>query len=73
MEFAKTGEIQMYCQANAVMTLKEYLCDYAGCKTKEVGEQVIKLEIPRISHEKVRASSIKRLARIEEGERDFRY
>lgn len=73
MEFAKTGEIQMYCQANAVMTLKEYLCDYASCKTKEVGEQVIKLEIPRISHEKVRASSIKRLARIEEGERDFRY
>ncbi len=73
MEYAKTGEIAMYCQANAVMTLKEYLCDYASPKTKQVGEEVIENEIPKITHQKVRLSSIKRLARIEEGERDFRY
>jgi 2-iminoacetate synthase len=73
MEFAKTGEIAMYCQANAVMTMKEYLCDYATPKTRAVGEEVIQREIPKISHEKVRLSSIKRLERIEKGERDFRY
>lgn len=73
MEYAKTGEIAMYCQANAVMTLKEYLCDYASEKTVQSGEKVIELEIPKINHEKVRLSSVKRLKRIEEGERDFRY
>lgn len=73
MEYAKTGEIAMYCQANAVMTIKEYLCDYASPATKESGLKVLDNEILKISHEKVRLSSIKRLKRIEEGERDFRF
>ena len=73
MEYAKTGEIAMYCQANAVMTIKEYLCDYASPKTRELGLQVIENELPKITHEKVRLASIKRLKRIEEGERDFRF
>ena len=73
MEYAKTGEIAMYCQANAVMTIKEYLCDYASPKTKESGLRVLENEIPKITHEKVRLASIKRLKRIEEGERDFRF
>lgn len=73
MEYAKTGEIAMYCQANAVMTIKEYLCDYASPETKEAGLRVLENEIPKITHEKVRQASIKRLKRIEEGERDFRF
>ena len=73
IEYAKTGEIAMYCQANAVMTIKEYLCDYASPKTRELGLQVIENELPKITHEKVRLASIKRLKRIEEGERDFRF
>lgn len=73
MEFAKTGKISMYCQANAVMTMKEYLCDYASPKTRAAGEKVIEVEVPKIPHEKVKASAIKRIKLIEEGERDFRF
>lgn len=73
MEYAKTGEIALYCQANAVMTIKEYLCDYASAACKAAGERVIERELPKIHHEKVRLASIKRIARIEAGERDFRF
>ncbi len=73
MELAKTGEIATYCQANAVMTLKEYMEDYASDVTKTAGEAVIKAELPKIPHEKIRQASEKRLVRIEEGERDFRF
>ena len=73
MQFAKDGSIATYCQANAVMTMKEYLCDYASKATREVGEKVIKAELPKIPHEKIRIASEKRLVRIEEGERDFRF
>ena len=73
MEFAKDGSIARYCQANAVMTMKEYLCDYASGATKEAGERVIAAEIPKICHEKMRAACEKRIIRIEEGERDFRF
>jgi 2-iminoacetate synthase len=73
MELAKTGEIATYCQANAVMTLKEYMEDYASDATKTAGEAVIKAELPKIPHEKIRQASEKRLVRIEEGERDFRF
>ena len=73
MQFAKTGEIATYCQANAVMTLKEYIEDYASEATKTAGEAVIKAELPKILHEKIRQASEKRLVRIEEGERDFRF
>lgn len=73
MQFAKDGSIATYCQANAVMTMKEYLCDYASKATREAGEKVIKAELPKIPHEKIRIASEKRLVRIEEGERDFRF
>lgn len=73
MELAKTGEIATYCQANAIMTLKEYLEDYARPETREAAKAVIEAEIPKIPHEKIRKASIIRLERIEEGERDFRF
>ncbi len=73
MEFAKNGAIADYCQANAILTMKEYLCDYASGKTRTEGEQVIKLELPKVKNEKFRNASVRRLERIEGGERDFRF
>ena len=73
MQFAKTGEIATYCQANAVLTMKEYLCDYASAKTRKVGDKVLATELPKIPNRKFRKASEKRLIRIEEGERDFRF
>lgn len=73
MEFAKNGAIADYCQANAILTMKEYLCDYASPKTLVEGEQVIQLELPKVKNEKFRNASVKRLERIAQGERDFRF
>ena len=53
--------------------MKEYLCDYASGKTRTEGEQVIKLELPKVKNEKFRNASVRRLERIEGGERDFRF
>ena len=73
MSLAKTGEIATYCQANAIMTLKEYAQDYARPATREAAQKVIEAEIPKIAHEKIRKASVIRLQKIEEGERDFRF
>lgn len=73
MEWAKTGKIATYCQANAVLTLKEYLTDYASKETAAVGEACIENEIPKIPHEKIRAATSKRVIEIVEGQRDFRF
>lgn len=73
MEFAKNGAIADFCQANAILTMKEYLCDYASPKTLIEGEQVIQLELPKVKNEKFRNANVKRLERIAQGERDFRF
>lgn len=73
MSLAKTGEIATYCQANAIMTLKEYAQDYARLATRQAAQKVIEAEIPKIVHEKIRKASVIRLQKIEEGERDFRF
>lgn len=73
MSLAKTGEIATYCQANAIMTLKEYAQDYARLATQKAAQKVIEAEIQKITHEKIRKASIIRLQKIEEGERDFRF
>ena len=73
MEFAKDGSIAAYCQANAIMTIKEYMCDYAAPETRRAGDILIASELPRIQNEKIHRTCIKRLERIEAGERDFRF
>ncbi len=73
MPLAKSGAIQNCCQPNAIMTLKEYLMDYASPETKKAGEELIAAEILNIPNEKVRATTIERLKLIEEGQRDFRF
>ncbi|MBN1042108.1 UNVERIFIED_ORG: [FeFe] hydrogenase H-cluster radical SAM maturase HydG [Clostridium botulinum] len=73
MSLVKSGQIANCCQPNALMTLKEYLEDYASSKTKENGEKVIVEEITRIPSDKVKEVVIKHLEELNEGKRDFRF
>ena len=73
MSLLKSGQISNCCQPNALMTLKEYLMDYASEETKKNGELLIQKEINHITNEKVRSTTIERLKMIEEGKRDFRF
>ncbi len=73
MSLCKSGQIQNCCLPNALMTLKEYLCDYASDKTREVGEKLIMEQIKDIPNDKVRGIVAERLGLIANGERDFRF
>ncbi|WP_291636004.1 [FeFe] hydrogenase H-cluster radical SAM maturase HydG [Clostridium sp.] len=73
MKLVKSGQITNCCQPNALMTLKEYLEDYASPDTKKKGEIVIQNEIPNIKDEKVRAIAIEYLNELKDGKRDFRF
>ncbi|MBN2058129.1 MAG: [FeFe] hydrogenase H-cluster radical SAM maturase HydG [Candidatus Saganbacteria bacterium] len=71
MELAIPGFIHKYCMPNAIMTLKEYLQDYASPETRNKGEQAIKQAIAKLPSNQLRNEVIKRLGRIEKGERDL--
>ena len=74
MELCKSGQIQNCCHPNALMTLKEYLTDYASEETKEVGEHLIEKEVQTIPKEKVRQIVVENLRAIEQdNRRDFRF
>ncbi|HIX84897.1 MAG TPA: [FeFe] hydrogenase H-cluster radical SAM maturase HydG [Candidatus Megamonas gallistercoris] len=73
MSLCKSGQISNCCLPNALMTLKEYLCDYASEDTKNTGNTLIAKQIPLIKSDKVRAIVEKQLHLIEEGQRDFRF
>lgn len=73
MSLCKSGQIQNCCHPNALMTLKEFLMDYASEDTRKTGEEIIEKEIENIGSEKVKAIVRERLSRIENGERDFRF
>lgn len=73
MSLSKTGQIQNCCHPNALMTLKEYIEDYAAEETKRTGEKLIAAEINNVPHDKVRAIALKNLQAIEQGQRDFRF
>ena len=73
MSLCKSGQIQNCCFPNALMTLKEYLTDYAGEETKKVGEELIKNQVGDIPSLKVRSIVEERLEKIENGSRDFRF
>ena len=73
MSLCKSGQIQNCCHPNALMTLQEYLQDYASTDTKNVGEQLIREEINNIPNEKVRELVMKNLEQIKQGQRDFRF
>ncbi len=73
MSLCKSGQIQNCCQPNALMTLKEYLMDYASEDTRKIGEALIEAELGNIPKEKVRDICKENLAKIEQGIRDFRF
>ena len=73
MSLCKSGQIQNCCLPNALMTLKEYLIDYAAPETKEIGEKLILKEIKSIPKEKIQEIVRKNLVEIEKGNRDFRF
>lgn len=72
MTLVKSGQIANCCQPNALMTLKEYLEDYADPNTKEIGETVIEEETKRITNTKVLNLTLDYLKQVENGKRDFR-
>ena len=73
MSLCKSGQIINCCHPNALMTLKEYLVDYAGEETKKIGEALIEQELKKITNEQVKKIAIERVSFIEEGKRDFRF
>ena len=73
MSFCKAGEILNFCHPNALITLKEYLEDYASPETREIGLALIEKEMKKVPNEKVRRTATDFLGKIEQGERDFRF
>lgn len=73
MSLVKAGQIANCCQPNALMTLKEYLEDYASEDTKKHGEALIAEELNKIPNEKVREIAKEHLKEIANGKRDFRF
>ncbi len=73
MSLVKSGQIANCCHPNALMTLKEYLEDYASPDTKAKGETLIAREVPNIPNLKARAVALEHLTDITGGKRDFRF
>lgn len=73
MELLKSRQIINCCHPNALMTLKEYLEDYASPETKAVGEELIARELKTIPNEKVRLKAQEYIDNIHLGKRDFRF
>jgi len=74
MALCKSGQIQNCCHPNALMTLKEYLMDYASPDTKAIGDALIDKEVLNVPNEKARAVVLDNLKQIaENNRRDFRF
>jgi 2-iminoacetate synthase len=73
MTLVKSGQLANCCQPNALMTLKEYLEDYASPDTKRKGEALIEKELTNIPNEKVLGIAKNNLVQIMDGKRDFRF
>lgn len=73
MEVCKSQQIHNFCHPNAILTLKEYLEDYASPETKKIGYELIDKETKIIENEKIKETVEKDLVQIEAGSRDFRF
>ena len=71
MSLCKSGQIQNCCHPNALMTLKEYLIDYASPETRKIGEELIDREIDNIGKPELRPKVREELLKIEKGTRDL--
>lgn len=73
MELCKNMQILNCCHPNALMTLKEYLEDYASEETREIGMKLIEQELQNIPNQKVKQRAYEHIHDISEGKRDFRF
>ncbi len=73
MRLVKSGAIANVCQPNALMTLKEYLEDYASEDTKNHGERMIMDEVETLRNPDVKRIVREHLSELKEGKRDFRF
>ena len=71
MEFAIPGFIKRFCTPNALLTLREYLTDYASLEIKERGTAVIAAELAKLPEDGTKQELVARLAAIENGQRDL--
>lgn len=73
MSLLKSGQIVNCCQPNALMTLKEYLEDYASEDTRQKGNRVIQEQLQVITNPVVRERAAQYIDNIQSGQRDFRF
>lgn len=73
MAICKEQQIHNFCHPNAIMTLEEYLQDYASDETRKVGEFLVQKEVETLGDKKIRTVVEENLAKIKQGERDFRF
>lgn len=73
MSLCKSGQICNCCQPNALITLKEYLCDYGSDQARKEGEKLIQTELSQITNPKIKEKTLDFLTAIENGARDFRF
>lgn len=73
MAICKNEQIHNFCHPNALMTLKEYIEDYASPETRAAGEKLIEKELKLFNDKNLEADLEDKLAKIHNGERDFRY
>lgn len=73
MEICKDQQIHNFCHPNAIMTLKEYLEDYASAETRSVGEKLIEREVQTLENAKIKETVEEDLIKIHNGERDFKF
>ncbi len=73
MDIVKSGELYKICEANALITLKEFIDDYGTNKTREIGDRLIKKSIDEIDNESFRKSVQEKINKISNGTRDLRF
>ncbi len=73
MEIVKSGELYKICEANALITLKEFIDDYGTDKTREIGDKLIEKSLNEIKNEKFRESVREKIKEISKGTRDLRF
>lgn len=73
MSLVKTGQIANCCAPNALMTLQEYLEDYASPETKALAKDMIIEQMSYIPNPAIKRRALENLKRISEGKRDFRF
>ncbi len=73
MSICKNEQIHNFCSPNAIMTLKEYLIDYASASTKQLGEILIKKEVEKLPNNSRKETVIENLQKIQQGERNLKF